>query len=70
MSESEEPESIDPYSDPVSFLVQVSEVQHQLRADFERLAANVAPLLTRQYRETERGCGCWKRACAIARNAR
>jgi len=53
MSESEEPESIDPYSDPVSFLVQVSEVQHQLRADFERLAANVAPLLTRQYRETD-----------------
>jgi hypothetical protein len=53
MSESEEPESIDPYEDPVSFLVQVSDVQHQLREDFERLAANVAPLLTKQYRETD-----------------
>ena len=53
MSESEEPESIDPYFDPVAYLVQVGEVQHQLRADFERLAASVAPLLTKQYRETD-----------------
>jgi hypothetical protein len=53
VSEPEEPEDIDPYFDPVAFLVQVSEVQHQLRADFERLAASVAPLLTKQYRDTD-----------------
>jgi hypothetical protein len=53
MSEPEEPESIDPYIDPVAFLERLSEVQYQLRADFERLAAAVAPLLTKQYRETD-----------------
>lgn len=53
MNESEEPESIDAYINPVAFLERLSEVQYQLRADFERLAAAVAPLLTKQYRETD-----------------
>lgn len=49
----EDTEGIDPYFDPVSYLVRVSDVQQQLRADFERLAASVAPLLTKQYREND-----------------
>lgn len=53
MSEPAEPEDIDAYVDPVAFLERLSEVQYQLRADFERLAAAVAPLLTKQYRETD-----------------
>jgi hypothetical protein len=53
MTETGEPESIDAYIDPVAFLERLSEVQYQIRADFERLAANVAPLLTKQYRETD-----------------
>jgi molecular chaperone GrpE (heat shock protein) len=39
--------------DPVAFLEQLSEVQYQLREDFERLAAAVTPLLTKRYRDTE-----------------
>lgn len=37
-----------------SALERLSEAQDLLRQDFERLAAAVTPLLTRQYRETER----------------
>jgi molecular chaperone GrpE (heat shock protein) len=39
--------------EPVSFLEQLSEAQQLLRQDFERLAAAVTPLLTKQYRDTE-----------------
>ena len=53
MSEPEASHSTTEIIDPVAFLEQLSEVQHQLREDFERLAAAVAPLLTKQYRGTE-----------------
>jgi molecular chaperone GrpE (heat shock protein) len=49
----EESEGSTEIVDPVEFLAQLSEVQHQLREDFERLAAAVTPLLTKQYRDTE-----------------
>jgi hypothetical protein len=53
MSELEESASIDPYIDPVAFLERLSEVQYQLREDFERLAASVTPLLAKQYLDTQ-----------------
>jgi molecular chaperone GrpE (heat shock protein) len=51
--ETAETESTTVIIDPVAFLEQLSEVQYQLREDFERLAAAVTPLLTKQYRDTE-----------------
>jgi molecular chaperone GrpE (heat shock protein) len=53
MSEPEEAQSSTAIVDPVAFLEQLSEVQYQLREDFERLAAAVTPLLSKQYRDTE-----------------
>jgi molecular chaperone GrpE (heat shock protein) len=38
---------------PYALLRQVATAQQELRADFERLAAAVTPLLSRQYKETE-----------------
>lgn len=52
-AETEETQSTTVIVDPVAFLEQLSEVQYQLREDFERLAAAVTPLLTKQYRDTE-----------------
>jgi hypothetical protein len=40
-------------TDPAAALERLSEAQDLLRQDFERLAAAVMPLLTKQYRDTE-----------------
>jgi molecular chaperone GrpE (heat shock protein) len=53
LSEPEGSHSAASIIDPVAFLEQLSEVQYQLREDFERLAAAVTPLLTKRYRDTE-----------------
>lgn len=40
-------------ADPAAVLERLGEAQELLRQDFERLAAAVMPLLTKQYRDTE-----------------
>lgn len=53
MTQSEEAIGTDPAIGVADALDRLSEGQELLRQDFERLAAVVTPLLTRQYRETE-----------------
>jgi hypothetical protein len=53
MTEPQEAISADREVGLVAALDQLSEAQNLLRADFERLAAAVTPLLTRQYRDAQ-----------------
>jgi hypothetical protein len=69
MSESEESQSRTAIVDPVEFLEQLSEVQYQLREDFERLAAAVTPLLSKQYCPTSAGSSRLRTSRSTSRRA-